>query len=173
MTEEIKKRGKWGYFVGSGILLILLVVGGIYLFIQKENYVGTNDAFIDSYRIDLSPDILARVIELKVDEGDFVKVIYGGTDVLAKGKYAGKEFHKLEVFVSKAEVEEEMEEEDFDIPTPSEEAAPTSTPNNPPPKAAPENDVYAELMKLGDLRDKGIITDEEFAKMKKEIIDKF
>ncbi|QVL58108.1 MAG: HlyD family secretion protein [Simkaniaceae bacterium] len=73
MTEEIKKRGKWGYFVGSGILLILLVIGGIYLFIQEEKYVGTNDAFIDSYRIDLSPDILARVIELKVDEGDAVK----------------------------------------------------------------------------------------------------
>jgi len=68
---------------------------------------------------------------------------------------------------------EEMNDDDFDIPNTSEDAEPTSTQNNPPPKAAPENDVYAELMKLGDLRDKGVITDEEFAKMKKEIIDKF
>ena len=50
---------------------------------------------------------------------------------------------------------------------------PNPTPNNAPPKAEPENDVYAELMKLGDLREKGIITEEEFAKMKKDIIDKF
>lgn len=71
---------------------------------------------------------------------------------------------------------EEMSDNDdveVEVPSPSEDAEPTSTPNNPPPKATPENDVYAELMKLGDLRDKGIITDEEFAKMKKEIIDKF
>jgi hypothetical protein len=67
----------------------------------------------------------------------------------------------------------EMQDEDFDIPTTSEDAEPNSTSNTPPPKVVPENDVYAELMKLGSLRDQGIITDEEFAKMKKEIIDKF
>ena len=70
MNEEVKKRGKRSYFTGGGVLL---VVGGFYLFTQKGTYVGTNDAFIDSYRIDLSPDILARVVELKVDEGDHVK----------------------------------------------------------------------------------------------------
>lgn len=73
MNEEVKKRGKWGYLLGGGAFLILLVIGGVYLFIQEEKYVGTNDAFIDTYRIDLSPDILARVVELKVDEGDHVK----------------------------------------------------------------------------------------------------
>ena len=73
MNEEVKKRGKRSYFIGGGVLLILLVVGGFYLFTQKGTYVGTNDAFIDSYRIDLSPDILARLVELKVDEGDHVK----------------------------------------------------------------------------------------------------
>ena len=67
----------------------------------------------------------------------------------------------------------EMQDEDFDIPTTSEDAEPNSTSNTPTPKVVPENDVYAELMKLGSLRDQGIITDEEFAKMKKEIIDKF
>ena len=40
------------------------------------------------------------------------------------------------------------------------------------PKTA-EKDIYAELSKLGELKDKNIITDEEFEKMKKEIIDRF
>ena len=52
-------------------------------------------------------------------------------------------------------------------------AAASLAPPPPPPKAEPENDVYAELMKLGELKEKGIITEEEFAKMKKDIIDKF
>ena len=43
----------------------------------------------------------------------------------------------------------------------------------PPPKAEPENDIYAELLKLSELKDKGVISEEEFAKMKKDIIDKF
>lgn len=86
---------------------------------------------------------------------------------LEKGKKVAEELK------NKAEKKMEEVQDEFEVPTPSEDAEPTSTPNNPPSKAEPENDVYAELMKLGDLRDKGIITDEEFAKMKKEIIDKF
>jgi len=36
-----------------------------------------------------------------------------------------------------------------------------------------KGDVYDELLKLGELRDKGLLTDEEFEKMKKAIVDKF
>lgn len=73
MNEEVKKRRAWPFALG-GILLILLVLAWVsYLTIQHREYVSTNDAFIDTYRIDLSPDILGRVIELKADEGEFVK----------------------------------------------------------------------------------------------------
>ena len=40
----------------------------------------------------------------------------------------------------------------------------------PPAPAAPEVDVYAELTKLGDLRDKGILTDTEFEVEKARIL---
>lgn len=36
-----------------------------------------------------------------------------------------------------------------------------------------KGDVYDELLKLGELRDKGLLTDEDFEKMKKAIVDKF
>ncbi|MFK8006183.1 MAG: SHOCT domain-containing protein [Saprospiraceae bacterium] len=96
---------------------------------------------------------------------DMARKVY--EENLEKGKKVAQDLK------NKAEQKMEEMDDEFEIPTPPTEAKPSSTPNNPPPKAAPENDVYAELMKLGDLRDKGIITDEEFAKMKKEIIDKF
>lgn len=42
----------------------------------------------------------------RVENGDVVKVIYQGVDILAKGKYAGKEFHKLDVFFAPGEDKE-------------------------------------------------------------------
>jgi uncharacterized protein (DUF697 family) len=117
---------------------------------------------------------LGNVITHFLDKGigledineDMARKVYA--ENLEKGKKVAEDLK------NKAEEKmEEMSDEDFEIPASSEDAEPTSTPNSPPPKAAPENDIYAELMKLGDLREKGIISDEEFAKMKKEIIDKF
>ncbi|MFT6321240.1 MAG: hypothetical protein ACJAT4_002169 [Granulosicoccus sp.] len=117
---------------------------------------------------------LGNVITHFLDKGigledineDMARKVY--SENLEKGKKVAEDLK------NRAEEKmEEMQDDDFDIPTTSEDAEPSSPPNNPPPKATPENDVYAELMKLGDLRDKGVITDEEFAKMKKEIIDKF
>jgi len=36
-----------------------------------------------------------------------------------------------------------------------------------------EEDIYTQLLKLGELKEKGVITDEEFQKMKKALVDKF
>ena len=117
---------------------------------------------------------LGNVITYFLDKGigledineDLARKVY--SENLEKGKKVAEDLK------NRAEEKmEEMQDDDFDIPTTSEDAEPSSPPNNPPPKATPQNDVYPELMKLGDLRDKGVITDEEFAKMKKEIIDKF
>jgi len=109
---------------------------------------------------------LEKGIGFKDFNEDMARKIY--EENLEKGKKIAEELK------NKAEEKMgEMQDEDFDIPTTSEDAEPNSTSNTPQPKVVPENDVYAELMKLGSLRDQGIITDEEFAKMKKEIIDKF
>jgi hypothetical protein len=49
-------------------------------------------------------------------------------------------------------------------PTPVEAHADTVTEDN-------QQDVYSELMKLDDLRQKGILTDEEFAAQKKKLLE--
>lgn len=58
--------------LGVAALIVLGVPAG-YLFWAKAKYVWTNDAQIEGYFVELSPDILARIITLEVDEGDFVK----------------------------------------------------------------------------------------------------
>jgi len=39
--------------------------------------------------------------------------------------------------------------------------------------AKEEEDIYTQLLKLGELKEKGVITEEEFQKMKKALVDKF
>ncbi len=57
-------------------------------------------------------------------------------------------------------------------PSPSEAPAPTPTPNV---KVSPKtaDDVLARLRELGDLRNQGLINDEEFEQMKRKLIDEF
>lgn len=63
--------------IKSWILVIFVSVvsigGGIYYWIERSEYVYSIDAQVEAFSVDLSPDILARIISLEVDEGDFVK----------------------------------------------------------------------------------------------------
>lgn len=75
MTEkekESKKRGGAGLWalIIVGCLVVLAICA--YFFYQSEEYAYTNDANIDAYVIAVSPDILARIITLEVEEGDTV-----------------------------------------------------------------------------------------------------
>lgn len=49
----------------------------------------------------------------------------------------------------------------------------SSTPTAAPAPAKEEEDIYTQLLKLGELKEKGLITEEEFQKMKKALVDKF
>ncbi len=101
-----------------------------------------------------------RGIGLEDIDTDTAKKIY--EEELEKGKKVAEELKKkkeAEGSNASTTVEDVEEEAEFTAP--------------PPPKAEPENDIYAELMKLSELKDKGVLSEEEFAKMKKEIIDKF
>lgn len=51
---------------------------------------------------------------------------------------------------------------------------PPAEPKEEPAEKAPnKGDVYDELLKLGELKEKGLLSQEEFDKMKKAIVDKF
>jgi hypothetical protein len=48
--------------------------------------------------------------------------------------------------------------------------APAPAPAAPPPSAEPQPDLADQLRKLADLRDAGILTDEEFAAQKAKLL---
>jgi len=58
------------YLLLSGAALIGLSV--MVYFFMSSRYVYTNDARIEAFGVNLSPDMFGRVINLYVDEGDFV-----------------------------------------------------------------------------------------------------
>lgn len=57
-------------FTLAGVFLFLVI--GIGWFVHHRKFVWTNDAFLDGYQISIASDVEARIIELYVDEGDFV-----------------------------------------------------------------------------------------------------
>jgi membrane fusion protein (multidrug efflux system) len=74
--DETPKNPKspisWKLLLG-GLGVFLLVLVGVTWYLHSRKYVWTNDAYLDGYQIQISADIEARIIELFVDEGDFVK----------------------------------------------------------------------------------------------------
>jgi membrane fusion protein (multidrug efflux system) len=55
------------------LLLIVLVAGGWYWYVQKYTFVATDDAMIDADRATISSKMLGRIVQLKFDEGDSVR----------------------------------------------------------------------------------------------------
>jgi len=71
-NQPIKKRSWTGYVILGLVVLAIIGLPVAYLLHERGKYVWTNDAEIEGFFVDLSPDILARIITLEVDEGDFV-----------------------------------------------------------------------------------------------------
>ena len=73
MQTDPSSKKKPLIFVAIAICLALLISFFIYWIIESHRYVTTRDASVEGYYVTLSPDIEARIVELYVDEGDFVK----------------------------------------------------------------------------------------------------
>jgi membrane fusion protein (multidrug efflux system) len=74
MENKNAKKEKGGKVYIPLILVILLVLGGaIYWYIDYSKYIKTDDAKVESDNVAVSPKILGRINELMADEGDVVK----------------------------------------------------------------------------------------------------
>jgi membrane fusion protein (multidrug efflux system) len=71
--DETKKTSLWQWIVIGSLSVLLIGLGSIFAMKSIRFYVWTNDAVIDGFTVDISPDILARIVHLDVDEGDRVK----------------------------------------------------------------------------------------------------
>jgi membrane fusion protein (multidrug efflux system) len=55
------------------VVLTLVAVVGLYLYMKMQDYVSTDDAYIDANSVSISSKILGRIIFLGTDEGDTVR----------------------------------------------------------------------------------------------------
>ncbi|MEM6965157.1 MAG: DUF697 domain-containing protein [Bacteroidota bacterium] len=140
--------------MGASALKAIPVIGQVIGGISMSIMAGASTYALGNVVVEL----MERGVGIENFDIDMAKDIY--EENLEKGKKIAEDLQK------------QYKEKTAATDTDATEAT-TPPPPPPPTKAAPENDVYAELMKLGELKEKGIITEEEFAKMKKDIIDKF
>ncbi len=69
--SSVKKD--WKVYIPLAVVVIAVVVGGIYWYLDYSSYLKTDDAYVASDNISVSPKIMGRISHLYVQEGDSVK----------------------------------------------------------------------------------------------------
>jgi len=54
------------------VVLTVVAVAGLYLYMSMQNYVSTDDAYVDANSVAISSKMLGRIVYLGTDEGDTV-----------------------------------------------------------------------------------------------------
>ncbi len=106
--------------VWIGIFAIIIVSAiGIYWFVNSMGTISTDDAFIDGNRLNVSPKILGRIVNLHVDERDSVKAgqlvaELDSVDLVARLNQTKAILNNAEVSIQLSKVNVEKAQIDFD-----------------------------------------------------------
>lgn len=88
-NKRVKKEKNWKVYIPVTVLILLVLGGGIYWYIDYSKYIKTDDAHLDADVVGISPKILGRISQLMVDEGDTVEAgeliaVLDSTDLVAQ-----------------------------------------------------------------------------------------
>jgi len=86
-----QKKKDWKIYIPLTSVILLVLVGAIYWYIDYSKYIKTDDALVSSDVVSVSPKIMGRISKLYVEEGDSVKkgqliAELDSTDILAQKK---------------------------------------------------------------------------------------
>lgn len=100
------------------LLLSAAAVAGYYWYINMQDFVSTDDSYIDANKVSISTKILGRIVYLGTDEGDTVKagqvlVRLDDTDLRAEETSAKAQLELAERGVPLAEVNVSRAQDDF------------------------------------------------------------
>ena len=68
-----KKKKDWKIYIPLVAVILIVITGGIYWYIDFSSYIKTDDAFVTSDIVTVSPKIMGRISKIYVEEGDSVK----------------------------------------------------------------------------------------------------
>ncbi len=71
--EKRNRKRKTGSLITGVVLIIMVLASAAYWYVRKTGFVETDDAYITANKLNLSPQIMGRVMALYADEGDVVK----------------------------------------------------------------------------------------------------
>jgi len=71
-NPQNQKKGKTGSLIVGTILIALILGGAAWWYINQAGYVRTDDAYIDANKLNVSPQMLGRIVHLYANEGDTV-----------------------------------------------------------------------------------------------------
>jgi membrane fusion protein (multidrug efflux system) len=88
-NKNVKKEKSGKVYIPLILVILLVLGGGIYWYIDYSKYIKTDDAKVESDNVAVSPKMLGRISELFADEGVVVKkgqllAVLDSTDMVAQ-----------------------------------------------------------------------------------------
>jgi len=69
----VKKKKDWKIYIPLALVILIVITGGIFWYIDYASYIKTDDAYVTSDIVTVSPKIMGRINKVYVEEGDSVK----------------------------------------------------------------------------------------------------
>ena len=119
-SDAAKRKKRKVRSLAVGLILIAGVVGvGIWWYIKHSEYVTTDDAYVDAYRVTISSQIPGRIVKLYIHEGDKVKqgdllAELDSSDYVAKINQAEVKLKEARLGIRMAEVKMEQAKINYD-----------------------------------------------------------
>ena len=67
------EKRDWKIYLPLTIVILLVIFGGVYWYIDYNSYIRTDDAIVSSDNVSVSPKMMGRISKLYAEEGDSVK----------------------------------------------------------------------------------------------------
>jgi membrane fusion protein (multidrug efflux system) len=114
-----KKKGKLGSLIIGFVLIAAVLGAGARWYIKHSEYVTTDDAYVDAYKVTVSSQIPGRIVKLYIHEGDHVQkgdllAQLDSTDYVAKIKQAMANLNEARLGIQLAKVKMEQAQINYD-----------------------------------------------------------
>jgi len=71
--DNRKKKKNWKIYIPLAAIILFVIIGGVFWYIDYSSYLKTDDAYVASDNVSVSAKILGRISKLHAGEGDSVK----------------------------------------------------------------------------------------------------
>jgi len=115
-----KKKKDLKVYVPIVIVILIVISGGIYWYLDYSKYIKTDDAFVTSDVVTVSPKIMGRINKLYAEEGDSVKqgellAEIDSTDLLAQKQQITSTKAQSQAGKAQAEAKYEYDKKNIEV----------------------------------------------------------